>query len=215
MSDVETKQKFDRIVGKWPSRPGQSGPPQPLPDVQDQTVIQEQEPVNPQQRDESSPDMKMKPSEREDKIIEEVASRIDFGDLLINDCIEVDVPIRPDLTVRFRSPRGDALFLYRDYLNRITKKEKAEGYEISPADEYNFRVFWQLAMQLVAINGQPFMMHVPEDSKVDPLSLRIERLKEKSRHVIEQLAWGRNLFEVALTKVCNGGPEFEEALKNS
>ena len=209
-NDVDAaRKKFDKLTSGWPTPPPADNQPE------EPTVDTPQEPQG--HSEEGGPaaqEESLKLSDREEKIIRMLTQKIDFGELLFRDFVEVDVPLRKDLVLRFRSPGGGDPFEYATYISRVRKGAEKAEVDFTPADEYHYRIYWQLAKGLVAVNGEPFMANIPDDSKISPIDVKIQRLREKSKHVIEQFMWAQNIFDLALQRVCNGD-EFGEALKNS
>jgi hypothetical protein len=160
-------------------------------------------------------------SEREREIVQAVMDNLDFTRLLIEDTIEADIPLREDLVLRFRSPRANAPFKYQEYVAHKRSQsaraiEDALDKNAPPPPPWsetpNHRVVWSLASGLVSINGQAFIPGSGEGHT----SSKMDRLLEKSKHVLDQFIWAQNLFDFALRVVCDSdGGKLGEKLKNS
>jgi hypothetical protein len=165
----------------------------------------EKKPEDQQEKEKPKEDRLSILSDREREIVEGVMASLDFGVLLVEDFMEADVPLRDGLVIRFRSPRANAAFLYQEYL---TKKNQNKDF----SETANHKVLWALANGLVSVNGAPFM----PGAGLGHVEAKMDRLMEKSKHVLDQFIWAHNLFDFALREVCDSdGSDLAERLKNS
>lgn len=140
-------------------------------------------------------------SEKDELAIRKVAETVDFGKLLVDDYLDLDVEVIPGhLTVTYRTAFGGDVFDMEDELENLDS--------LSQSKRYHYSVFRSLAVSVQRINGDLI-------GKNDEVPAKIEYLKRKPQQIIEKIFWGFMVAREAVQKWIDDPEMMEGAIKKS